>query len=497
MKEIVLTTINARYIHSSIALRYLFANLKELQNSAVIQEYDILDNPQQIAERILALKPKIICMGVYIWNALESYAVIEIIKKVYPDVYIILGGPEVSYQPFRVDFSKADYIIQGEGEVALYDLVSKLLNNHKPANQIIASQIVELDQLRLPYEYYNDEDIKNRIIYVEASRGCAFNCEFCLSSIDKQVRYFNLDKVLAEIDKLWQRGSRLFKFVDRTFNLDMKVTNHILDFFLDKQMPYFVHFEVIPENFPEEFKQKIKLFPDKSLQLEVGIQTLDSQVAENIKRNLNMEKIKQNLIFLETQTKAHLHVDLIIGLPGQSVESFASDLNKLVSIMSSKIQLGVLKKLSGTTISRHDQIDGMVYSDLPPYDILKNDWISYEMMQKLKRMARFWEITYNSGNFSNTIKLLWPDNDVFKGFFEFSDWIYSQTESTYRISLNRLAEFLFKYIIIIKPLSGSEKTELANLMVDDILRRKLRRIPGFLREYASEIPIIKKSSYCV
>jgi len=497
MKDIVLSTINARYTHSSIALRYLYANLKDLRDSAIIQEYDICDKPQQIAEMILDLKPKMVCLGIYIWNVLESYAVIEIIKKVDPDLLIVLGGPEVSYHPFRGDFSKADYIIQGEGEFALYDLATKLLNNNKPTNQIFVPQIVELDQICLPYEYYNDEDIKNRVIYIEASRGCPFNCEFCLSSIDKQVRYFDLDKVLFEIDKLWERGCRLFKFIDRTFNLDMNVATRILDFFLSKEMPYFIHFEVIPEYFPEEFKQKIKQFPDKSLQLEVGIQTLNSQVAENIKRNLNMDKIKQNLIFLETQTKVHLHVDLIVGLPGQSVESFAADLNKLVSIMSSKIQIGVLKKLSGTTLSRHDQIYGMVYSDLPPYDILKNDLISYSMMQKLKRMARFWEITYNSGNFSNSVKLLWSGDDVFKGFFEFSEWIYSQSESTYKISLNRLAEFLFKYIINMRLFSAKEKTELADLMVKDILRHKLRRIPGFLREYASAIPIIKKSSYCV
>ncbi|MBU1087219.1 MAG: B12-binding domain-containing radical SAM protein [Candidatus Omnitrophica bacterium] len=495
MKNIVLATINARYTHSSAALRYLYANLQELQDLAIIQEYDISDNPQQIAEQILVLKPKLLCLGIYIWNALESFAVIEIVKKVYPEIFIILGGPEVSYQPFRVDFSRADYIIQGEGEIAFYNLAKELLNNNRPSNRIFSPQAVDLEQIKLPYAYYTEDDIKNRIIYVEASRGCAFNCEFCLSSIDKQVRYFNLDKVLAELDKLWQRGCRSFKFVDRTFNLDIKVTNRILDFFLNKPMPYFAHFEIIPEHFPEDFKQKIRLFPAKALQLEVGIQTLNPQVAQNIKRNLNMEKIEKNLVFLETRTNAHLHVDLIVGLPGQTIQSFADDLNKLVSIISSKIQLGVLKKLSGTTISRHDQIHGMVYSDLPPYDILKNDLISYEQIQKLKRMARFWEITYNSGNFSNSIKLLWPEGDVFKGFFGFCEWAYNQTQSTYQISLNRLAELLFMYIIKLQPRSDKEKTELANLMVDDILKRKLRKIPGFLREYASEIPIIKKSSY--
>lgn len=495
MREIVLATINARYTHSSVALRYLFANLKDLRDRAIIQEYDISDNFQQIAEQILILNPKLVCFGVYIWNALESFAVIEIIKKVNPDIYIILGGPEVSYQPFRVNFNQADYIIQGEGEIGFYNLAKTLLNGNKPRQRIFPPEVVELEQIELPYQYYTDDDIRNRLIYVEASRGCAFNCEFCLSSIDKKVRYFNLDKVLAELDKLWLRGARSFKFIDRTFNLDIKVTNRILDFFLAKQFPYFVHFEVIPDHFPDELKQKIKRFIPKSLQLEVGIQTLNHQVAQNIKRNLDMEKIKANLIFLETQTQADLHVDLIVGLPGQTIESFADDLNQLGAILNSKIQLGVLKKLSGTTITRHDQKFGMVYSDLPPYDILKNDLISYEQMQKLKRMARFWEITYNSGNFPESIKLLWEDGDVFKGFFNFSEWIYSQTLSTYQISLNRLAELLFMYIIQIKPKTDSQKTEIANLMIADILKPKLRKIPGFLREYASEIPMIMKSNY--
>lgn len=495
MREIVLATINARYTHSSVALRYLFANLKDLRDLAIIQEYDISDNSQQIAEQILILNPKLVCFGVYIWNALESFAVIEIIKKVNPDIYIILGGPEVSYQPFRVNFNQADYIIQGEGEIGFYNLAKILLSGNKPSQRIFSPEVVDLEQIELPYQYYTDDDIRNRLIYVEASRGCAFNCEFCLSSIDKKVRYFNLDKVLAELDKLWLRGARSFKFVDRTFNLDIKVTNRILDFFLAKQFPYFVHFEVIPDHFPDELKQRIKLFLPKSLQLEVGIQTLNPQVAQNIKRNLDMEKIKANLIFLETQTQAYLHLDLIVGLPGQTIESFADDLNQLGAILNAKIQLGVLKKLSGTTISRHDQEYGMVYSDLPPYDILKNDLISYEQMQKLKRMARFWEITYNSGNFSESINMLWEDGDVFKGFYNFSEWIYSQTLSTYQISLNRLAELLFMYIIKIKPKTESQKTEIANLMIADILKPKLRKIPGFLREYASEIPMIMKSSY--
>ncbi|MFA8341890.1 MAG: DUF4080 domain-containing protein [Rhodothermaceae bacterium] len=491
MNKIVLTTLNARYIHSAIGLRYLLANLKEFQEITEIQEYVITESLTEITEKILTVSPDVIGIGVYIWNASEVSKLIGLLKKVSPETIIILGGPEASHQPFRTDLSKADYIISGEGDSEFYSLCKKIAEKKFPEEKIIKALPADVTTLELPYKFYNDEDIANRVMYVEASRGCPFTCEFCLSSIDKSVRSFDVDKLFNEFDRLWEKGARKFKFIDRTFNLNIETTNKILNYFLAKEPPYLVHFEMIPEHFPEKLKEKIKLFPPASIQFEVGIQTLNEETAKNIKRNLNLQKIKENLHFLETETNAHLHVDLIIGLPGESVKSFAENLNTLTTITKSEIQLGVLKKLSGTEISRHDEQYGMLYSDIPPYDILQTDLISFAEMQKMKRFARFWDLTYNSGNFNQTVRLLWKETEVFTGFKNFSEWLYSETLSTYQISLNRLAEHLFKYLT---EILGNETTFIADTIVHDILKIQGRKLPKFLRENASEIPEISRKN---
>ena len=488
-KKIVLATINARYSHTSIGLRYLFANLKELQDEAEIIEFVKTDTPLEMTEKLLGFNPEIVGIGVYIWNATEVTDLIKTLRKVSPNIKIVLGGPEVSHLPIRFDVSPADYIIQGEGDIAFYNVCKSILNGNPRNEKIIKAESPDVNLLELPYSYYTDHDVANRVVYVEASRGCPFSCEFCLSSMDKNVRNFDLNKLLPEFQKLWERGARNFKCIDRTFNLKAETTNRILDFFLEKEPPYLVHFEVVPENFPESIRKRIKEFPPASLQLEVGIQTLNETTARNISRRLNMEKIKDNLAFLESETNAHLHVDLIIGLPGEPIETFAENLNTLANLTKAEIQLGILKKLSGTAISRHDEELGMVYSDLPPYDILKNDLISFEMMQKMKRLARFWDLMYNSGNFIKSVKLLWQDGDVYGNFLNFSEWIFQEVQSTYQISLNRLAELLFQFLIEVK---GLDKTSTADLIIGDLLRFSGRKISLILRNNASFVPEVRR-----
>ena len=256
--KIILTTLNSRYTHSAIGLRYNYANPCELQGSSGILEVRINDAVQTIAEKLLRTGADIIGIGTFIWNAAQVSELIHILKKISPQTKIILGGPEVTYTPFRANFDDADFIVQGEGEISFYELCKDILQNKVIENKIIPMHLPNLKELKLPYEYYTDKDIKNRYIYVEVSRGCPFECEFCLSSMDEKVRAFNLDDVLDEFQKLWERGARNFKFVDRTFNLNMKTANKILDFFLKKEEKYFAHFEVIPDHFPDSIKEKIK-----------------------------------------------------------------------------------------------------------------------------------------------------------------------------------------------------------------------------------------------
>jgi len=489
LMKIILTTLNSRFTHSAIGLRYLYANMQELQKNTSIIEFSINDALQTVAEKLLFESPDIIGIGVYIWNVSEVAQLIHILKKVSPQTKIILGGPEVTYEPFRVNLDDADYIIKGEGDIAFYELCQNILN--ATANErIIAMSIPNLRELQLPYQYYSDDDIKNRYIYVEISRGCPFECEFCLSSMDEKVRAFNLKEILEEFEKLWDRGARNFKFVDRTFNLNMKAANSILDFFLSKEPPYFAHFEVIPDHFPESLRTKIKAFPHGALQLEIGIQTLNLEIANNISRQLKLDKIKSNIAFLENETTAHIHLDLIVGLPGESLESFGANLDALMQMSSCEIQIGILKKLSGTYIKRHDEEFAMVYSDIPPYDILKNSQLSFNDIQIMKRFARFWDLTYNSGNFKKSIQLLWQDESVYKHFYAFGLWIYEQTDSTWKISLQRLGELLFTYLTQVQ---NRDTKSVADAMLDDMMKLKGRAVPNYLKPYAANFKTEAKS----
>jgi radical SAM superfamily enzyme YgiQ (UPF0313 family) len=481
MKNIILTTLNSRFTHTSIALRYIYANMKELQDNTQILEFSINDAIQSIVEKLLIHEPDIIGIGVYIWNVSYVSELIHILKKIKPELNIILGGPEVSHEPFRVDLNDADFFIQGEGDLAFYELCKKIIDKNQPQEKTIKMTMPSLKEIALPYKYYTDDDIKNRYVYVEASRGCPFECEFCLSSMDEKVRAFDLETLLEEFETLWQRGARNFKFIDRTFNLNMKTANRLLEFFLNKDEQYFAHFEVIPDHFPDSIKQNIKKFPHGALQLEIGIQTLNLDIANNISRQLKLDKIKENIRFLEHETHAHIHLDLIVGLPGETLESFGKNLDELVSLSSCEIQIGILKKLSGTYINRHDIKHGMVYSDIPPYDILKNNQLSFNDIQIMKRFARFWDLTYNSSNFKKSIKLLWQNESVFENFYDFSLWIYKQTDSTYKISLQRLGELLFSYLSEVKKL---DKNTIATLMLEDMMKLKGRAIPPYLKPYS-------------
>lgn len=481
--KIILTTLNSRFTHTSIALRYLYANLQELQKDAMIAEFSINDAVQSVAQKLLHHKPQIIGIGVYIWNVSQVYELIHIIKKVAPQTKIILGGPEVSHEPFRVNLDVADFIIQGEGDLAFYELCKNILSLGAPKERIIKMSMPSLKNIALPYRYYTDDDIKNRYIYVEASRGCPFECEFCLSSMDERVRAFDLDTLLDEFELLWQRGARNFKFIDRTFNLNIKTANRLLDFFLAKPAPYFAHFEVVPDHFPESLKTKMKLFSEGTLQLEIGIQTLNPEIASNISRPLKLDKIKENIYFLENETHAHIHLDLIVGLPGETLESFGKNLDELASLSNCEIQIGILKKLSGTYINRHDIEHGMVYSDIPPYDVLQTSKLSFEQIGIMKRFSRFWDLTYNSGNFKESVKLIWQDGSVFENFYDFGIWIYAQTDTTWQISLQRLGELLFTYLCEVKKLSSEF---VAKTMLQDMMKLQGRVVPPYLKPYTDD-----------
>src|SRR5258706_2540392 len=233
MPDIVLTTLNAKYIHAAFGLRYLLANMGRLRPRGALLEFDINQRPLDIVETILAAAPKIIGFGVYIWNATETTEVVAAIKQLRPEIRIILGGPEVSYETEQQQIAAlADYVVTGEADLAFAELCRQILSGRQPPTKIIPAPLPEFTQLELPYDLYNDQDIAHRIIYVEASRGCPFTCEFCLSSLDIPVRQAPLPRLVEELQKLLDRGVKHFKVVDRTFNLHLAVSQTLLQFFL-------------------------------------------------------------------------------------------------------------------------------------------------------------------------------------------------------------------------------------------------------------------------
>ena len=438
-KPIIITTLNARYTHASLGLRYIFANLGEWQAHAKIMEFTITMRPLDIAEQLLSGKPRIIGLGVYIWNITETTALVELLKSLDPDVVIVLGGPEVSYEIEQQTITQlADYVVTGAGEVSFRQLCSQLLNHQKPVLKVIKGEQVPLAQLLLPYSDYTSDDLATRSIYVEASRGCPFKCEFCLSALDKTALPFELSRFLAEMEQLWQRGLRQFRFVDRTFNLKIQITIAILDFFLERlDADTFLHFELIPDHLPETLKERITRFPAGSLQFEIGIQTFNPDVQALVSRKQDNAKSAENIRWLCEHSTAHLHTDLIFGLPGEDLQSFGEGFDRLIALKPHEIQVGILKRLRGTPIIRHTEAFGMVYNPQPPYNILRTDRVDFATMQQMNRFARYWDLIANSGRFGQTLPLLLGDTP-FARFWALAAWIYAEVQQTHKIALPRL-----------------------------------------------------------
>ena len=447
MINIILTTLNARYIHAAFGLRYLYANLGTLQPRAGIKEFTIHQRPTDIAEQLLKTNPFIIGLGVYIWNVEEISQTVALIKQISPETIIVLGGPEVSHYPDHPDVvGLADYVIQGTGEISFRKLCEQLLSDEIPTEKIIQGEIVALDQLELPYAHYTDEDIRNRMIYVEASRGCPFKCEFCLSALEKTSKPFELGAFLDEMDKLHQRGARNFKFIDRTFNLKVSTSVAIMEFFLQRMSDdLYLHFEVVPDNLPEKLKQTIKKFPKHSLQFEIGIQTFDPAIQDLISRKQDNKKSCENLLWLREETQAYIHADLIFGLPGDTLENFAKSFDQLVALKPHEIQLGILKRLRGAPINRHTDIYQLRYNPKAPYNILSTRNIDFYTMQSVNRFARYWDMIGNSGRFKNTLPLILGQS-AFDNFFLFSDSLYQREGSTWKISQKRLFSLIYSIL---------------------------------------------------
>jgi len=446
--EIVLSTLNARWVHPSLGLRYLLANMGDLASRTALCEFVVTTPVRDLAERLVGEKPSIVGFGVYIWNVAATTRLIRLLKLVAPDVVVVVGGPELRGDGLCTEIAEiADYVLVGQADLEFAALCRSILSEHPPEVKIVRCQPPDVLALRSPYPFYESVGIADKFHYIELSRGCPFRCEFCLSSLDERVVSFPLDETLVQIDGLLSRGAKHLKFVDRTFNLKISTATRVLSFLLERWKPgRFFHFEMIPDRFPTPLRDLVSQFPPGSIQLEVGIQTFNPVVAKAIGRRQDEERVADNLGYLTEHTHAHIHADLIAGLPLEDLDSFASGFDRLYALKPQEIQVGILKRLWEAPIQRHQKSCRMVFEADPPYEILSHETMDFQTLQDLRRFARYWDLVANSGNFRRSLPQLLGSGSSFWGFWEFSSWLFLRLGATHAISLKRLVSAVFDFL---------------------------------------------------
>ncbi len=481
--SILVAAINARHSHASLGARCLLANLGELRPQADLAEFTIQQSAAEIAEAIAARAPKILGLGVYVWNAARVAELLPLLRRQAPELTIVLGGPEITepkspdgseirpylshpvnpVNPVKTTFlDLADFLLLGEGDLAFAALCRDLLSSPYPCSSVsirgcLDSPPPDLSSIQLPYDEYTDDDLAHRLLYVESSRGCAMRCDYCVSANDEAVRFFPLPPLLAAFDRLLARGARQFKFCDRSFNLDVPRAVEILAFFRERLALFpglFLHFEMLPDRFPAELREALAAFPPRSLQLEIGLQSFNPAVLETIRRQQNLERAADNLRFLREQTHAWLHTDLIAGLPGETPESFAAGFDRLFALGPHEIQLGILKKLPGAPIARHDDAFAMRYDPAPPYEVrATRDWPA-DQLARTARAAHWWDAIVDSQRFIPAAPLIWRGApSVFGAFLELSDWLGARFPREHSVPLADLIEALFAFLTQVRGLA--------------------------------------------
>ncbi|WP_294153182.1 B12-binding domain-containing radical SAM protein [uncultured Clostridium sp.] len=426
--KVLLTAINSKYIHSNLAVRYLRNFTKDLDYEGTVKEFTINDREERILEEIMREKPDVVAFSTYIWNAEMISRISNLIKRVNPEIDIIYGGPEVSFDSRTfLKENVGEYVIEGEGEKTYRDFVLYKLGkieleqvrglHYKINGDVFSNEkrpLMNMEEIVFPYEA--DEDLSNKIVYYEASRGCPFNCKYCLSSTSHGVRFLNIDRVREELQYFIDKKVRLVKFVDRTFNCNHKFAMAIWEFLINVDTHTQFHFEISADILKDAEIELLSKAPEGRFQFEVGVQTTNDDVLRNINRFVNFSDIKEKVEELMEIKNIKQHLDLIAGLPGEDYESFRNSFNDVYSIKPEEIQLGFLKLLKGSSMREEAEMYGMEYSPYPPYEILKTNLVSYEEMLKLKKVEEMVDKYYNSGKFNYIIKYF---EDKFDTPFDF------------------------------------------------------------------------------
>ena len=421
--KILLTAINAKYIHSNLAVYSLRAYAKDYREQVAIGEYTINNRIDYILEQIYKEKPDVLCFSCYIWNMSYVENLIKEFHKLCPQVPIWLGGPEVSYEVeiFMKEHPQVTGIMIGEGEKTFASLCEYYVTQSLTLAQIngiayrkettgelqINPPQAPMDMSEIPFCYDTAEDFKNRIIYYESSRGCPFSCSYCLSSVEKQLRFRDIELVKKELAFFIEKEVPQVKFVDRTFNCKHDHAMAIWQFIKeqDRGITNF-HFEISADLLNEEEIALITSMRPGLIQLEIGVQSTNDATIAEIHRTMKLSRLKETVKQIQAAGNIHEHLDLIAGLPYEDYETFAKSFDDIYALKPNQLQLGFLKVLKGSYMHQHADEYEMVYYSTPPYEVLKTKWLSFEEVLKIKQVEEMLEMYYNSGQFEVTMKLM-------------------------------------------------------------------------------------------
>lgn len=459
----VLTTLNAKYIHTSLALRLLYVANKN-KHDISFSEFTLKEKDEAIVKHLLSLKADIIGFSVYIWNVTRIRTIVEQIKKENPNTIIILGGPEVSYESeFFISEWPVDYIISGEGEFVLDELLECLEKNEEVQHDSITSKkqrartiakadLEKIAQLESPYMLDCDkEEMKHKIIYFETSRGCPFQCQYCLSSLEKGVRYYPSDYLLQNLKFLIDNEVKVIKFLDRTFNINKEHTLRIFNFIIEHHRPnlscqFEVYADILKPEMIEFLNQKL---PENCFRFEIGIQSTYEPTNIAVKRRQNFNILASNIKKIIDGGKIDLHLDLIAGLPYETLERFIQSFNDVFALKGKEVQLGFLKMLRGTGLRKNASNFGYKYHEEAPYEIIYNDYISQAELQLIHDAEHMLEIYWNSGKFTLTMEHIFEHyykGKYFEFFHELAQYYESNKMPTRKYQLEDIFRNLHQFL---------------------------------------------------
>ena len=495
--KILLAACNAKYIHSNLAVYDLQAYASEYADHIVLKEYTINQLKDDIMRDIYLEHPDVVCVSCYIWNLSFVKELMADLTKILPDVDFWAGGPEVSYdaEKFLTENQEFKGVMVGEGEETFKELAGYYIEKnpqnlknmtgicYRDGDQIIHNgwrQIMDLS--RSPFIYKDLSDFKNRIIYYESSRGCPFSCSYCLSSIDKKLRFRDTEMVKRELQFFIDNKVPQVKFVDRTFNCKhdhaMAIWKYINEH--DNGVTNF-HFEISADLLREEELQEMSTMRPGLIQLEIGVQSTNPDTIKAIHRTMDFEKLKGIVDRIHSFGNIHQHLDLIAGLPYEDYDSFRHSFNDVYALKPQQLQLGFLKVLKGSHMMEMCQEYGIVYKTREPYEVLSTKWLDYDHVLKLKTVENMVEVYYNSGQFQNTLEYL-------EGFFPDAFSIYERLGNFYMekgygdISHTRMRryEILLEFLENVPEISMDQVKD--QMIYDLYLRENLKSRPGFARD---------------